>query len=207
MYNTSQWDNKNIKLSILVPTRDTVTSQFAYCLSQLMKINSQIGIDTFLFFNSNTILLNQREMLVEDAKKIKSDYVLWLDSDMVFPPTTAMRLLNHNKDIVGCNYLKRSKPNTPVAYETLFEWDKPLSMTSKDDLVKVEGVGLGCILMKLSVFDSICKPYFEFSYILKTKEWMGEDFNLLGKLRSNGHEVYIDTVLSNEVKHIGSYAY
>ena len=52
--NSSMWDVKPIKLSILVPTRDTVHSHFAYCLTQLVRTTSEAGIDTYLFFDSNT---------------------------------------------------------------------------------------------------------------------------------------------------------
>ena len=135
--NSSIWNSKPIKLAILVPTRDTVHSQFAYCLAQLIKTTSEVGIDTYLFFDSSTILLNQREKLIENAKDIKCDYVLWLDSDMMFPSTTALRLLAHNKDVVACNYMKRSKPLKTVAYTDLRNWDSWLPLEPKDDLIKV----------------------------------------------------------------------
>ena len=180
--NSSLWDSKPTKLAILVPTRDTVHSQFAYCLAQLIKTTSEAGIDTYLFFDSSTILLNQREKLIENAKDIKCDYVLWLDSDMMFPSTTALRLLAHNKDIVACNYMKRSKPLKTVAYTDLRNWDSWLPLEPKDDLIKVEGVGMGCMLMKTEIFNSLQKPYFEFTYKGDTQDWYGEDFMLLTKL-------------------------
>ena len=40
-----------------------------------------------------------------------------------------------------------------------------------------------------------------------TKDWFGEDFNFQSKLREQGYEIYIDTVLSMEIKHIGMYAF
>jgi hypothetical protein len=205
--NSSIWNSKPTKLAILVPTRDTVHSQFAYCLAQLIKTTSEVGIDTYLFFDSSTILLNQREKLIENAKDIKCDYVLWLDSDMMFPSTTALRLLAHNKDIVACNYLKRSKPLKTVAYTDLTNWDSWLPLEPKDDLVKVEGVGMGCMLMKTEIFDSLQKPYFEFTYKGDTQDWYGEDFMLLTKLRLNSFNVYIDTILSMDIKHLGIYAF
>jgi len=205
--NSSIWNSKPTKLAILVPTRDTVHSQFAYCLAQLIKTTSEVGIDTYLFFDSSTILLNQREKLIENAKDIKCDYVLWLDSDMMFPSTTALRLLAHNKDIVACNYLKRSKPLKTVAYTDLTNWDSWLPLEPKDDLVKVEGVGMGCMLMKTEIFSSLQKPYFEFTYKGDTQDWYGEDFMLLTKLRLNEFNVYIDTILSMDIKHLGIYAF
>ena len=204
---SSMWDSKQIKLSILVPTRDTVHSQFSYCLAQLYKTTSELGVETFLFYDSSTILLNQRERLIEQAKKVNSDYVLWIDSDMMFPSTTAVRLLEHNKDIVACNYTKRTKPLKTVAYTNLNDWNSWLPMVPQDELVKVEGVGMGCMLMKLDIFEKIQKPYFEFRYKEDTQDYFGEDFILLGKLREQGYDVYIDTVLSMDIKHLGIYAF
>jgi hypothetical protein len=204
---SSMWDSKQVKLSILVPTRDTVHSQFSYCLAQLYKTTSELGIETFLFYDSSTILLNQRERLLEQAKKVNSDYVLWIDSDMMFPSTTAVRLLEHNKDIVACNYTKRTKPLKTVAYTNLNDWDSWVPMEPQDELVKVEGVGMGCMLMKLDIFEKIQKPYFEFRYKEDTQDYFGEDFILLGKLREQGYDVYIDTVLSMDIKHLGIYAF
>jgi choline kinase len=207
LYEGSLWSGKPIKLSILVPTKDLVHSQFTYSLTQLIKTTSESGIDVYVFFDSSTILLNQREKLIEQAKEIKSDYVLWLDSDMVFPSTTALRLLNHKKDIVGCNYMKRCIPQKPVAYTNVKDWDSWVPMKPQEDLVKVEGVGMGCLLMKTNVFKKLKKPYFEFIYKEETKDWYGEDFNLLEKLRNNGYSVYIDTILSMDIKHLGTYAF
>jgi hypothetical protein len=206
LYNGSLWSGNNKKLSILVPTRESVHTHFAYSLTQLYKTTSEV-IDTYLFFDSSTILLNQREKLIEEAKNINSDYVLWLDSDMVFPSTTALRLLEHDKDIVGCNYLKRTNPIKPVAYKNVGDWDSFLPLKVEEELVEVEGVGMGCLLMKTKIFNQIQKPYFEFTYNEQSNDWLGEDFNVLKKLRDVGHKVYIDTLLSVEIKHLGLYAY
>jgi hypothetical protein len=201
------WEVKPLKLSILVPTRDTVHSQFAYCLTQLYNLTREAGIDAYLFFDSSTILLNQRNNLVKKAKEVNSDYILWLDSDMTYPATTALRLLEHNKDIVACNYSKRTKPLKTVAYTNLNDWDSWVHMEPQDELVKVEGVGMGCMLMKLDIFEKLQKPYFEFRYKEDTQDYFGEDFILLGKLREQGYDVFIDTVLSMDIKHLGIYAF
>jgi hypothetical protein len=205
--NNSMWTVKPIKLSILVPTRDMVHSHFAYSLSQLVKTTTEAGIDTYLYFDSSTILLNQREKLIEEAIKVESDYVLWLDSDMMFPSNVVLRLLSHNKDIVACNYMKRSIPMKTVAYTDLNNWDSWVPLEPKEELVKVQGVGMGCMLMKTKVFQDLTKPYFEFRYKEDTQDWFGEDFILLDKLQKNNYEIYIDTILSMDIKHMGIYAF
>lgn len=63
-FNRSVWDSKQTKLSILVPTREMMHSQFSYCLAQLLRTTSEVNLDTYLFFDSSTILLNQRENII-----------------------------------------------------------------------------------------------------------------------------------------------
>ena len=204
---SSMWEGKPLKLSILVPTRDMVHSHFTFSLINLVKTMTELGIDTYTFFDSSTILLNQRERLIEKAREINSDYVLWLDSDMMFPSTVAVRLLEHNKDIVACNYMRRSLPLKTVAYTDVYDWDSWVPMSPQDELVEVQGIGMGCMLMRTSVFDQLEKPYFEFRYKEDTRDWYGEDFVLLHKLRNNNHKIYVDTILSMDIKHVGTYAF
>lgn len=206
-YSKSMWSGLQTKLSILVPTRDMVHSHFAYCLTQLIKTTTQNGIDTYLFFDSNTILLNQRNNLLKRSLEIKSDYVLWLDSDMMFPSTTALRLLNHNKEIVACNYMKRTNPQNTVAYKDITDWGSYVPLTPQEELITVQGVGMGCMLMKTSIFEKLDKPFFKFIYKEETDDWHGEDFDILIRLRNLGFEIYIDTLLSLDIKHLGNHAF
>lgn len=205
--NSSIWSNTPLKLSIVVPTRDTVHTGFAFALTQLIKTTENLGIETYLFFNSSTILLNQREQLTTSSLEMESDYILWLDSDMTFPSTTAIRLLSHEKNIVGCNYKKRSVPQNSVAYKKIGDWDSWLPLELDQGLVEVEGVGMGCLLVKTELFNKIQKPYFEFTYDNESDSWCGEDFNLLKKFNDIGEKTYIDTTLSLEIGHLGTYKF
>ena len=107
IFRNTSWSGELTSVSILVPTKDTVYSHFSYSLSNLMKVSTQMGVDTHLFFDSSTILINQRENLIDNSIEMGTEWCLWLDSDMMFPPTTLLRLLSHKEDIVACNYMKR----------------------------------------------------------------------------------------------------
>lgn len=207
IFKNTIWDGSTTSVSILVPTRDTVYSHFAYSLTNLMKTSIQMGIDVHLFFNASTILINQREQLVDQAIQMNSDWILWLDSDMVFPSTTLLRLLSHNQNIVACNYMKRSAPMKSVAFMDIKDWESWVPLNQHDELLTVEAIGMGCVLMKTSIFNQLPKPYFEYTYDNKTKDWVGEDFTLFKKFNNLGYEVKLDTNLSNEIYHIGSYAF
>jgi hypothetical protein len=166
-----------------------------------------MGIETHLFFDASTILINQRESLIKQAIEVGSEWVLWLDSDMMFPPSVLMRLLAHNEDLVGCNYMKRSYPFKTVAFTDTSDWENWIPIQYSNELVEAEAVGMGCVLMKTSLFKELQKPYFEYTYQPKTEDWGGEDFTLFKKFNKLGHTLKIDMNLSNEIYHIGTFAY
>jgi hypothetical protein len=207
IYKNTVWEGKPTSVSILVPTRDTVYSHFSYSLGNLIKTTTMMGIEVHLFFDASTILINQRENLINRAIEVKSEWVLWLDSDMMFPPTTLLRLLAHNQDIVACNYMKRSYPFKSVAFMDTNDWESWVPLQSEDELLTVEAIGMGCVLMRTSVFEKLNRPYFEYTYQPKTKDWGGEDFTLFKKLNGVGVQLKVDTNLSNEIYHIGTFAY
>jgi hypothetical protein len=207
IYKNTVWGRTPTSVSILVPTRDTVYSHFSYSLGNLIKTTILMGIEVHLFFDASTILINQRENLINRAFEVKSEWVLWLDSDMMFPPTTLLRLLAHDQDIVACNYMKRSYPFKSVAFIDTNDWESWVPLQSEDELLTVEAIGMGCVLMRTSVFEKLNRPYFEYTYQPKTKDWGGEDFTLFKKLNKVGHQVKVDMNLSNEIYHIGTYAY
>lgn len=207
IYKNSLWYGKPTSVAILVPTKDTVYSHFTYSLCNLIKTTTQMGIETHLFFDSSTILINQREHLIDQAIEVNAEWVLWLDSDMMFPSSTLLRLLAHNEDIVACNYMKRSFPFKTVAYTDTTDWETWIPLKNMDELVVAEATGMGCTLMKTEIFKKLQKPYFEYTYQPKTKDWGGEDFTLFKKFNNLGYELKIDMNLSSEIYHIGTFAY
>ena len=207
VFKNTIWDGVPTSVSILVPTRDTVYSHFSYSLGNLIKTTTQMGINVHLFFDASTILINQRERLIQQAIEVKSEWALWLDSDMMFPSTTLLRLLSHNQDIVACNYMKRSHPFKSVTFMDTNDWESWVPIQSEDELLTAEATGMGCLLMRTSVFQKLNKPYFEYTYEPKTKDWIGEDFTLFKKLNGLGYQLKIDMNLSKEIYHIGTFAY
>jgi hypothetical protein len=205
IFDTSAWRGHNKKLLIAVPCRDMVHSLFTMSLTELVKTCVLAGLDTHVTYDMSTILLNQRERLADAAIKTKSDYLLWLDSDMMFPSTTALRLIGHDKDVVAANYMKRSVPLTSVAYPTVNDWDNWLPLESQAELEPVEGIGMGCMLIKTDILQHIEKPWFEFEY--SEGSWHGEDFYFQRKLREVGYTIYVDMNLSRQVRHIGQWAF
>ena len=96
------------KVAICFPSMDMVHADFALALAGLC--NSTAPIETPLINNKSSIVAIARNDGVRKAQEFGADYILFLDSDMIFPRTTLHRLLLHRKDIVGATYSKRVRP-------------------------------------------------------------------------------------------------
>ena len=110
-------------------------------------------------------------------------------------------------DELYSNYIRRQLPAKGVAYETIGDWENPLIFEPQDDLVEVEGVGMGCMLVKTSVLDDIPQPWFEFGWTPESNDWLGEDMIFCQKMAQAGNTVKIDTQLSMEMRHLGTWAF
>ena len=207
VFSTSSWSTKKSKLAVLIPCRDTLHSAHALALAELVKFNTMNNIDTHVFMDASTILLTQRERLATQAVGLNADYMLWLDSDMVFPATTAVRLLAHTEPVVAGNYIRRQKPYKGVAYKKIGDWEKPLSFDIQDELVSVAGVGMGCLLIKTDIFKELSKPWFDFQWTPSSNDFLGEDMYLCQKITAAGYSIKIDTIISQELHHLGTFAF
>lgn len=205
-------DQEEIRLAICVPCREMIHAVFSHNLHSLLNYNWQKGIDTKVFYNMSTLLSNQRESLVSAARSWAATHILWLDSDMSFPFYTAYKLLDHDVPVVAANYATRQVPYKTVAYTQLGgEWDQYLRHNKDTPLVKelieVEGVGMGCMLTKIEVYDKLEHPYFPVTWSKESEDYLGEDINFCKALRSAGYTIAIDDILSRQLNHIGAFAF
>jgi len=196
--------DKNIRLAVCVPCRDTLHSLFAYNLTQLVQTCNHIGISVSIFMEIGSLIAQQRQKLAEAAIEGGSTHILWLDSDMLFPVYVAEKLLSHELDVVACNYSTRSLPIKGVAYDRIGEWDSWKSVVeTTDTLAKVEGIGMGCMLVKTDVFLKLDKPWFNTTWESEYSDFIGEDFYFCKKARDADFSIMVDTVLSKSIGHIG----
>jgi hypothetical protein len=158
-----------------------------------------------------TILSNQREGLVENARSLAATHILWLDSDMSFPFYTAYKLLNHQQKIVAGNYVTRQLPYKTVAYKELGRWDSYLKhgkdQSVENDLIEVEGMGMGCMMVDITVYDNLPKPWFPITYQPEADDYLGEDINFCINAREKGYKIWVDDILSRQLNHLGQFAF
>lgn len=127
---------------------------------------------------------NRNHILFEALKDPSIDYILWLDSDMLYPQEIieayfeASSSLKQQIDVIGCLYFKRSHPYSPIAY---VDNDNPENnkikpyktlhpgLVRKDTLYEVKGLGYGGMMVNMKVYEK-----------LGEKKWTryGENFHL-----------------------------
>ena len=128
--------------------------------------------------------------------KKEYDYIMWIDSDIIFKPEDFFGLFRHDKDIVSGLYLRQPRGGTlndiPYEYACLKESDKSLMTTDiSGELITVFGNGMGWMLIKKGVFEKTVFPWF--GPIITGLDFNGEDVAFQMRARDSGFESYVDT--------------
>jgi len=182
-----------MKTMVVVPCMDMVQTEFCQSLVRMKTIG-----ETRFDFISCSLIYKARTDLGLIALKEKADYVLWLDSDMVFPTDLLVDLMKdiEGRDIVTGIYHMRRAPFRPVIYKTLKQGLVPAENVSehyddypKDGLFKVDGCGFGCVLMRAGVLQSVVDKYHE---LFAPLPGYGEDLSFCVRARGCGYEIWVD---------------
>ena len=190
------------KIAICIPARDTVHTGFALSLSNLTSYLTSLDIDYVVLFNLGSVIAQQRNTLVQEALDANATHILWLDSDMHVPIGTATTLLKHKKHIVAAAYSTRVPPYKSVGFNSADDLNDRFNATR--GLHQVYAVGMGCMMVDVTVYDYIGTPWHHYHYNKDTDDLSGEDIYFCNAANAAGFEVYVDAELSQEVAHYGT---
>ena len=136
-------------------------------------------------------------------QEIDYDYIMWIDSDIIFNFKQFIRLLNYKKDICSGLYLMQGGRN----FACVKNWDEeffsknghfqflsPRDIQDEKSLLKVNYVGMGWMLVKKGVFESLEYPWFEpiRKQIGDTIEFTMEDVAFCHKAIEKGYDIFVD---------------
>ena len=201
-----------VNLVIVIPSGDYWLADFAISLMSLQQMLGYHPLsDEFqhnLINERGSLIHVQREHLAEKALDSGATHILWLDSDMKFPPNLVHLLFRHQLPIVACNYVKRSLPAMPNTKGL----DHKLISTDRDSqgLVEAISAGFGAVLMTREVLETVERPWFDVVWVDKGDEIepMGEDVFFFTKARKVINiPLFIDHDASKKVSHIGTFEY
>lgn len=199
------------KVGICIPARGTMEVGTAFDLAALVNYtNKNSKIEVNLYTSMGTLIFDQRNNMVQAALDDKCTHILFIDADMRFPKDSLVRLMSHNKAIVGVNATTRSEPVKPTAKTLEVNDDHviwhPVVSKGKTGVEKIDGIGCGVMLIDAVVFATLEKPWFYFEQLPQGKI-LGEDIYFCIKSADIGYQTYVDHDLSLEIKHIGTYQY
>lgn len=187
------------KILIAIPCMDMVSARFAQSLSTLKK--TEHCVVSFLI---NSLIYDSRNKLAAYAVEEEFDYILWLDSDMVFPPNTLERMMKtldeHPEiDILNALYFRRGAPFTPVAFDVLDINDKGecnfVDMTEvPEGLKEIAGCGFGCVLMRTDCLIDLAAKYGSNTWFTPIGN-TGEDCAFCIRARNEGYKIFCDPTI------------
>ena len=177
-----------MRVIIGVPSGHMVHSDFAWSVMNLAVYTQAVmpHVQTAVVNVKGSLIQKSRTEIEIQALKLKADALLWLDSDMTFPPDTLERLLKHGRAVVGCDYARRSPP-----------FDRVGTGPRGPGLRRVKTLGFGVLLVRASEITG--KP---FKVRHDGNKWISEDESWCSQ-----REVWCDFDLSSEIRHIGMAGY
>jgi hypothetical protein len=132
------------------------------------------------------------------------DYIMWIDSDMVFKPEDFLCLLQSPHDITCGNYMTHDRVHTTSVREWdeeyfkqngTFQFMKPMDIVSStEQYIKVAYSGMGWMLIRYGVIEKMTYPWFHHNVICigDYMDMCSEDVAFCRNADKCGVHVYID---------------
>ena len=194
------------KIEICVPIYNTITGEwftsFMKLLMHVMK-KYQIGIT----IEQDQPIDRVRNNIIKKAILKKPNYIFFLDSDNVIEPHQFDILVQNaeelNADLVSGLYFMKVPPYYPVLRKYENDTFKTIKNIKFGKIINIDGCGMGCALIKTSVFNEIEYPWFKFT----TEQWgeteipIGEDLYFCKNMLKLNKTMYANTLIISQ--HIG----
>lgn len=184
--------NKLPKILIAIPCMDSMDVRFVGCLDKLERVG-----DVSTSFSAGSLVYISRERLAEEAVEGGYDYVLWLDSDMVFDSDMLKRMLADDKDFLCGIFFRRRPPFTPVICKRLRAGITPEENETEDyldypedTLFEIDACGFGAVLMKTKVIKDV---HDRFNACFIPLPSYGEDLSFCIRARTCGYKIHCDS--------------
>jgi len=192
-----------MKTLIAIPCMDQVAAGFCGSLATLAKVG-----ECTVSMLCGSLIYDSRNNLCKQALQIDADYVLFLDSDMVFEPDLLERMMKHmedGKDIVTGLYFRRGSPFTPVIFKEFIPGegkDETVVKGYEDypagEIFEVAACGGGALMISKKVLVDVALNYHTwFDPIFHA----GEDMSFCWRARELGYKIWCDSTIP--LGHVG----
>ena len=183
---------------VAIPTHDQVWAETATCVFNLM--NSPMH-DTMASFHRGGLIYLSRNTMADLFLKhpAKPDYLLFVDSDMVFKRDALENLLLDHKDIVTGNAFSRQYPVKPVV--GMFDPElhgrvRILVDYQKDALQPIDSCGMAFTLISRRALEKVFAHHwapFNPIFFEETHGHLPEDSSFCWRAKEAGLQVWLDS--------------
>lgn len=203
------------EVSIAIPIAQMVEPKVLQSMLALVNYSAQHGIKiNHVGITERALIDDARNVLADTFLKSPTEWIFWMDSDMVFDSDTLVKLFNlaesKNAKMVSGIYYQRKGMNYPCIWSRGEELEsgEVTGLTSpkskinkylgtfvfphrdKKEPFKVHAAGFGCVLIHRSVFEVMPRPWFQF-----IKGTCSEDFYFFVNAQEYGFELWVDPTI------------
>lgn len=192
------WETKKPRIGIAIPFYDKVDMEFV-TKTWTPLVNTENWCEKVTILSRAPSLPQVRNTMVEQAILAKCDYLLMVDSDIVFEGnefTYLKKLYDVQKPIVSGIYrVKKKEGFHPAAWlktvddekkEIRFDPIEEKYMENPENICQVDLIGMGCCLIKMDVFQKLQAPWFKWD----TNKDFSEDFYFCLRASVLGEDYY-----------------
>lgn len=140
---------------------DKVPSEFIYNLLGIIGYTKEhTDYEINYIYKTGVRTDRNRNIILEQAIKRGMDYILWLDTDMLYPHDIIVKYMEKDFDIMGCLYFKRAGEFAPVAYVKGDNPKKPYKPLDprklpKNTVIGVDALGYGGMMVNMKVYEKM----------------------------------------------------
>lgn len=189
------------KILIAVPTFENIYPDTFKSIYDLDKGDNEVIFNFVRGYDCATA----RNNIILEAKRIKADYVLMVDNDMVIPPFTLTCFLN-NPMLINLGYAVQRTASTTNEKINIFKFGErdytPELQYTPDEMkeliknnisrIQIHGGGMACAFIDMKVFDIIPFPWFDWvNYDNNTH--LSEDLFFCEQCHKYNIPIYVDT--------------
>lgn len=126
-------------------------------MSRLIHLDVPKDCSTIFSYTRRCSIERARNGMVQQCLKNGNDYLFFSDDDQIPDKDVLVKMIEIDKDIVGCPVSSRNGINEIAVYDS--EWNKFNKDNVFNKTQRVSAVGMGCTLIKRKVLEEVIKKY------------------------------------------------
>mgnify|MGYP006921371876 CR=1 FL=1 len=190
-----------MKLFIGIPCHVFIAPQMAQSLARMCGYLGKKQVEHHVRFFGNAVSTFGRNELVRWAIDEGADYLLWIDTDSMFPATSATELIDSGKAFIGCNFALKDGSRQSSVWALDGIRLKPRAL----GIEEVSTMGFGLTLTRRDVLEAVGDPWFKI--VDGEQGGPADEYRFCQLARAKGFPPYVKHNLSKQCRHVGLYPF